>query len=283
AWLAQRRSRWTGLRAWFLPGADGSPPRVENLRLVARRAITTLLQVLERITESRRRASSAVADFRELARWFAHAPSEDDCHRLFSAAFGLGPARHAHLTHPDPELVPTGVPWRDAPSVPVSPLLRTAGRAEKVARTGRVRDVDALKRQRAERARAQQEELRRAMARLGTGGPVRLSAFGTLEQATFERLLDLLGRALSARPDSTGVRRASTPDGKVEVVLRAPREGAVATLRTSRGVLIGPDYLVDISAPGLVGNGQGAASDSPRGGGASGAPDGFSPHEETGT
>ncbi|MCZ0971099.1 DUF2397 family protein [Streptomyces albulus] len=94
-----------GLRAWFLPD-DGTHPRIEQLHDIARRAIVSLLQVLERINESRRRSSSAVQDFRELARWFAAASEEDDLHRLWSAAFGLGSARHAHLAHPDPELIP---------------------------------------------------------------------------------------------------------------------------------------------------------------------------------
>lgn len=248
-WLAHRRSRWAGLRAWFLP-ADGKPPRSEDLHLVARRAIVALLQVLDRISESRLRATSAVADFRELARWFALAPTEDDLHRLYAAAFGLGSARHAHLTHPDPELVSSSTAWQGSPPVPVSPLLRTAGRTEKIARTGRVRDVAALKRERAERARAQQAELRQAWRELDTGGAVRLSSFAELNHATFERLLDLLGRALAAGPDSTGARRAATADGKVEVVLSPPRDSSTATLHTPRGVFRGPDYVVDIAAPG---------------------------------
>lgn len=89
--------------------------------------IVALLQVLDRITESRKRASSVVADFRELARRFAAAPTDDDLHRLWSAAFGLGPARHAHLTHPDPEPVASSASWPDAPAVPVSGLLRGSG------------------------------------------------------------------------------------------------------------------------------------------------------------
>lgn len=248
-WLAHRRSRWAGLRAWFLP-TDGTRPRSEDLHLVARRAIVALLQVLDRISESRLRATSAVADFRELARWFALAPTDDDLHRLYAAAFGLGSARHAHLAHPDPELISSSTAWHEAPPVPVSPLLRTAGRTEKISRTGRVRDVTALKRERAERARAQRAELRRAWRELDTGGAVRLSAVGELDYATFERLLDLLGRALAAAPGSTGTRRATTADGRVEIVLSPPRDAATATLRTPRGVFWGPDYVVDITAPG---------------------------------
>ena len=247
AWLAHRRARWEGLRAWFLP-SDGAAPRVDQLHLVARRAIITLLQVLDRIVESRRRASSAVIDFRELARWFTVVPAQDDLHRLWSTVFGLSPARHAHLAHPDPELVSSSTSWLEAPGVPVSPLLRSAGRTERFSRTGRVRDVAALKLARAERARAERAELDAAWSMLDTDGTVRLSDFARLDHAVFERLLDLLGRALSSAPDTSGTRRATTSDGRVEIVLRSPRDGRVAHLSTPRGHFGGPDYQIDVSA-----------------------------------
>ncbi|MGW0546143.1 TIGR02677 family protein [Streptomyces altiplanensis] len=251
-WLARRRARWEGLRAWFLP-ADGSPARVEQLHHVARRAIVTLLQVLDRITESRRRSTGAVQDFRELARWFAAAPTDHDLHRLWSTAFGLGPSRHAHLAHTDPELTAATESWRDAPPVEVSALLRTSGRTERFTRTGRVRDVAELKAARAERARAERAELEAAWSLLRTQAPVRLSHFGALDHEVFERLMDLLGRALAVRPDSTGVRRAVTGDGRVEVVLRPPAAGAApAVLRTPRGTLTGPDFVVEVHTAGTV-------------------------------
>ncbi|MET8539242.1 TIGR02677 family protein [Kitasatospora sp. NPDC004799] len=251
AWLERRRARWEGLRAWFRP-ADGSRPRAEQLHDVARRAIVTLLQVLDRITESRRRSSSAVQDFRELARWFAAAPGEDHLHRLWSAAFGLGPARHAHLAHPDPELVPSSATWAEAPPVEVSTLLRTSGRTERFTRTGKVRDIGGIKAARVENARKERAELEAAWDVLGTGGPVRLSGFGTLDHTVFERLLDLLGRALAVRPDVDGARRAVTSDGRVEIVLRALPDGGRAVLQTPRGALEGPDYLVEIRNPSTI-------------------------------
>ena len=251
AWLEHRRARWGGLRAWFLPG-DGTEPRVEQLHLVARRAIITLLQVLDRITESRRRTSSAAADFRELARWFSVAGRQDDLHRLWSTMFGLSPARHAHLSLPDPELAGSSMSWRDAPPVAVSPLLRSAGRTERFSRTGRVRDVAAIKAARAERARAQRAELEAAWSLLDTGGTVRLAAFGRLDHALFERLLELLGGALAAGPDSSGLRRATTVDGRIEILLKPPPDGAIATLATPRGTFRGPDYEIRIRAPGAA-------------------------------
>ncbi|MCX4680149.1 TIGR02677 family protein [Streptomyces sp. NBC_01433] len=249
-WLARRQARWDGLRAWFLP-VDGSAARVEQLHHVARRAIVTLLQVLDRITESRRRSTGAVQDFRELARWFAAAPGEDDMHRLWATAFGLGPSRHAHLAHADPELVPVTESWRDAPPVEVSALLRTSGRTEQFSRTGRVRDVAALKAARAERARMERAELEAAWSLLRTEAPIRLSHVGALDHEVFERLLDLLGRALATRPDASGTRRAVTGDGRVEVVLRPAADGlAPAVLRTSRGALTCPDYLLEVRMAG---------------------------------
>jgi uncharacterized protein (TIGR02677 family) len=245
-WIERRRSRWAGLRAWFLP-VDDSPARVEQLHTVARRAIVALLQVLDRITESRKRASSAVADFRELARRFAAAPTDDDLHRLWSAAFGLGAARHAHLVHPDPELVASSASWRAAPPVPVSALLRGSGRVERFTRTGRMRDVAAVRAARAERARRERAEALAAWDALATDGPVRLSSFVRLDHEVFERLLDLLGRALSSAALTDGTRRSVTADGRMEIVLLPPLPGAApAVLRTPRGRFEGPDYTVDI-------------------------------------
>ncbi|ATY14945.1 TIGR02677 family protein [Amycolatopsis sp. AA4] len=249
-WLAHRRARWDGLRAWFLP-SDAAQPRVEQLHVVARRAIVTLLQVLDRITESRRRASSAAADFRELARWFAVVPAQGDLHRLWSTVFGLSSARHAHLAHPDPELTSSTTSWEDAPPVEVSPLLRTSGKTERFSRTGKVRDVAAIKAARAEQARAERAELEAAWDLLDTGGPVRLSAFGRLDHAVFERLLDLLGRALGIAPGRGGVRQSTTSDGRIEILLRPPADGAVARLSTPRGLFHGPDYEVEIRTGGV--------------------------------
>ena len=249
AWLEHRRARWEGLCLWFDP-PDGRPARAEQLHAVARRAVVSLLQVLDRITESRQRSSSAVQDFRTLARWFATLPEEDDLHRLWGAAFGLTPARHAHLGHADAELVQTTASWASAPPVEVSPLLRRSGRTERFTRTGRVRDVVAVRRERQVRARAERAELEAAWRRLHTGGPVRLSDLGQLDHAGFERLLDLLGRALAGRADSTGTRRATTSDGRVEILLRPTGDGGLAVLTTPVGQFSGPDHVIDVRPAG---------------------------------
>ncbi|MEV0628931.1 TIGR02677 family protein [Nonomuraea wenchangensis] len=292
-WLEERAVRWEALRTWF--AEDGGARRLHD---VARQAVVALLESLDRIADARRRPAGAAADFRALARWFAAAPTEDDAHRLWDAAFGLGSARHAHLGHADPELVPAGVPWARAEPVEVSALLRSRGRTERMGRTGRVRDVTALRAERRARAARERAALEAAWSSLtttgssgppsavapaspppdgppssGAGGPglsgggvlgaagaggagpsgigaMRLSRLGELDHDGLGRLLDLLGRALAERPDSTGFRRAVTADGRIEIVLRDPEDGAVAELRTPEGRFRGPDYLIDLRAPG---------------------------------
>lgn len=236
-WLAHRRERWVQLRAWL----GGAVPRLDELRDVARRAIVRLLRGMEPGA-----GSGAATDFRQLARWFATAGDEDEMHRLWAAAFGLGPARHAHLAHEDPELVAVSTPWEQAPQVRVSALLRSSGRTESFTRTGKVRDVRQLAELRRARARQERAELEAAWQRLASDGAVRLSAFGELESGEFDRLLDLLGRALATSADSTGARRAMTGDGGAELVLRDAGDDREAVLRTTRGSLRGKDFVVDV-------------------------------------
>lgn len=249
AWLEQRAAKWDGLRAWFRP-VDGTAGRVTALQDMARRAIVALMRVLERHAETRRHASSAAADFRALARAFSAYSDPVDVHRLAAAAFGLWSARHLHIGLVDDDVVPAATPWAAAPRVPVSPYLRTRGRVEHVARAAGVRDVTELRRSRQQRAARERAELEAAWDRLGTSGAVRLSSLGELELGRFERLLDLIGRALSSTKDSTGHRRGITADGRVEMVLRDPGDGARATVYTPRGAFTGPDYVLDVEVSG---------------------------------
>ena len=255
AWRAERSRRWEALRAWFAPatqtganraGGAAEQPRIEALVGLAREAILQLLRVLERRWESRRRSASVAEDFRALARFFALAPGESDAHRLFNAAFGAWPARHAHLACPDRETVAVSTSWSDAPPVDVPPVLRMGGQ---VGTPVRIRPVPDPRRLRAARQREQAEALGRAVelrSGLVTPGPVRLSSFGILPRDAFAELLDLVGRALGAPVASDGSRRIVSADGQVEVVLRDPPEGRFAHLGTEAGVMTAPDFIVQI-------------------------------------
>lgn len=246
-WVDRARAHWSGLEAWFAP-PDGAAARAEQLSATARRAIVSLLQVVDRMRNARRRPSSAQADFRRLAQLFATASHDDDLHRLWRAAFGLHPARHTHVGHADPDVIPRGTSWAEAEAVPVSALLRESGLVEKFARPTRVRDVSELRRERAERARAERIAAERAVRALGADGPVRISQLSLLGDPVFAALLDLLGRAV-AQPPRAGMLRALSSDGLVEITLRPPPGGDRARIRTATGELDCPDFEITIAAP----------------------------------
>ncbi|MGI8685188.1 MAG: TIGR02677 family protein [Acidimicrobiales bacterium] len=250
-WLGERRRRWEALRAWFAPGAGAAaPPRIGALLDVARTAIVELLRVLERRWDSRRRAASVADDYRALARLFAVAPGDAEAHRLFAAAFGLWPARHAHLPSLDGEARAPSTSWLAADPVDVAPALRTTGDFTQRGRARSVADPSFLRaaRQRDQAAAlAAHDELRAALV---TQGAVRLSSFARLPAEAFRELLALLAAGLDAPLDSDGARRALSADGRVEVVLRDPGDGRTARLSTDEGVLHGPDLAVSITLDG---------------------------------
>jgi len=251
-WLAERARRWGALRAWFAP-TDNTPPQIENLLDIARTAIVELLRVLERRWDGRRRSSSIAADFRRLAELFAQAPGEAEAHRLFSVAFGLWPARHAHLGPADGEGRAPSTPWGAATPVDVAPALRTTGTLANVGRARAVADpaqVRALRQQAQAALLATHDQLRMALV---TDGAVRLSAFGRLPVDAFGELLALLALALDAAKGHDGTRRSLSVDGRVEIVVRDPGDGGVASVTSDDGTLRGPDLLVSISLIGDVG------------------------------
>jgi Protein of unknown function (DUF2397) len=78
----------------------------------------------------------------------------------------------------------------------------------------------------------------------------------------FDRLLELLGRALTTGPDRSGTRRTTTSDGRIEIVLRAAAPGRIAVLTTPLGTFSGPDYEIEVRVPG-VGQRQAASGGQP--------------------
>jgi uncharacterized protein (TIGR02677 family) len=246
AWLAERERHWQGLRVWFSPAGSGAP-LIVGLLDVARTAIVELLRVLERRWDSRRRSASISHDFQTLARWFGSAPCDEDAHRLFAAAFGLWSSRHAHLRAGDGEERAPTTSWLTASSAEVAPALRTTGSLAQRGRASRIGDPSVL---RAYRQRIQAEELAahdEVRAALTTNGTVRLSTFGRLPENSFAELLALLSVGLDAPLGSDGARRALSADGRIEVVLGAPRDSQMATISTGTGVLRGPDFHVSIT------------------------------------
>lgn len=244
-------SRWSGIWSWFC-GDRVHPSQSSLLRQRARKAIPDLLATISVLQERRAGRSDRSADFRTLARWFAQAPSEDDAHRLWRAAFGLSSSRH--FTGEPPEGATAGESWLDAPPQVITARLRTTGRYERRGGPARIRDRSEERRQLAEQVAAEREQTDAARQRLATGRAARLSSLGELDRGEFSLFLRVLGDALSAGPPGPdGVVTTRTADGALEIVLRPLDDGTVAEIKTAAGVLRGPDHeitITDITEPG---------------------------------
>ncbi len=243
--LARWEGRWQGLRRWFI-GAGG-PSQAEILRARAREAVPALLFTLQNLNDRRLSKSDRVADWQTLALWFAEAPEEDDCHRLWRTAFGLAPARHLRVnreTLDQREQEPVGprVSWLDAEPLWITPRLRATGQAAAKGQAKSVRDRSQQKAELAKMAAEQAGQIEAARRLLARGERMRLSEFEELDAAAFELLLDLLGEALGAENGE-----AFSTDGALAISLEiSPELAGRAELRTPSGILCGRDRWVTI-------------------------------------
>jgi uncharacterized protein (TIGR02677 family) len=190
---------------------------------------------------------SVANDFRTLAGWFATASGEDEAQALFSAAFGVWPARHAHLLPVDGEERAPSTKWAEAGPVDVAPALRSSGSLSFRGRAARVDDPSpdrAWRQRRQAEALAAHDDLR---ASLTTRGRVPLSSFSRLPVDAFDELLDLLATGLDAPQTEDGSRRALSIDGSVEIILWPPTDGTLVAIETDDGRFGSPDFGVSIT------------------------------------
>lgn len=242
--LEPLRRQWRGVRSWFSE-ADGQPEfRLLDNKLTE--AIEWILRTVQRLTERRSQRVDRSEEYRHLARLFAGS-SDEDCHAIFHAAFGLFPPRHFGCPAEDPELVDASTSFWDAPAVPIEAHLRNpVRRARGAGRGSRVIDNDLARHALRERRLREREQLDLALRQLTSDRPLRLSDVGTLDEVAFDHLLSWLGRALET-PPAAGRRQAESSDGSVLIVLRNPDEpGRRTTLSTPVGDFTGPDYELEI-------------------------------------
>lgn len=244
AWLR----RWGGLRAWFL-GTSTTPAQADLLRQRALTSIRELLAAAAALNERRTGRSDRAADYRALARWFADAPGDDACHRLWRAAFGASSSRHLTvdgdtLARREDEPVAAATSWREAEPVRISPRLRATGHHERRGRLHAVSDRTdgqaALRRLLAE----ERTDLA-ALELLPRGRPLRLSEL-RLDAEAFAVLLDLLSDALAASAPTGGRIETESRDGSLRIVLDPPVDGRQATIPTPHGHLRGPDHVLTL-------------------------------------
>jgi uncharacterized protein (TIGR02677 family) len=245
------RNRWRGLDDWFTSRDAGHhPSQARQLRQAAVTAIKQLIDAVGLLNERRSGRSDRSADFRVLARWFAEAPDDEAAHRLWRTAFGLCPARHLSVTSETAAAwhdFPPGTAWRDAPPIRISPQLRKTGTYERRGKPNQVRDRSAEREFLRRRAEREAAETAAARQRLGTAGPTLLSDLDVLDPRAFRLFLALLGDALAARkPGHTEVKTVTT-DGTLEVRLSLVPDGGTATIRTTDGLLTGPEHVIEIT------------------------------------
>jgi uncharacterized protein (TIGR02677 family) len=222
---AELLERWAGLRAWFVGDQDaGSPWRTLNNQVID--AVRAVLAIAERLIERRSQRIDRAAVLLHLAAQVAAAPAGEPTAWL-RAAFGLRSPRHVGIPHSDDEqLTDRGrVSWLEAPPAPVVAHLRTPGvRAPGSGRGAQIADLSEGRRRFEERRRAEHQELAGLLARLSTGGPIKLSSLARVNQSEFRHVLAWIGRAYESPAGPDGIRRAHSTDGRATIALREPQD-----------------------------------------------------------
>jgi uncharacterized protein (TIGR02677 family) len=240
----QWRERWSGLWSWFV-GDRAHPSQATLLRQRARKAIPDLLATISVLQDRHAGRSDRSADFRELARWFATATSDDDAHRLWRAAFGLSSSRH--LGGEATDEVVAGTAWSDAAPVRIAARLRATGHYQRRGGPRKVVDRSAGRQLLSEQATAERAQTEAAIGALATGRPTRLGDVRRLDRHEFPLFLRLLGEALAAGPPGRdGTTVARTSDGALEVTLTRIPGGGTITIDTDDGLLHGPDHEITV-------------------------------------
>lgn len=243
------REKWTGLRRWFV--ADDGPSQAELLRARARSAIPALLTAVSQINDRRASRADRAADFATLARWFAEAPDEADCHRLWRAAFALSPARHLRinaetLDRRAAHAEPPQTSWLEGAPIWLSPRLRQHGRSASRGPAAATIDRSAEKARLKELARAQAAQIARARERLTNAGRRRLGELGPLDEPEFRLFLELLGHALTLQPARHGAIDVESADGTLRIRLEPIVGGGEVALATPLGEFRGRDHWIEI-------------------------------------
>ena len=244
------RQRWVGLRRWFT-SPDGAS-QAELLRARTRAAIPALLTAISSLNERRTQRTDRAADFMTLARWFATAPDDSACHRLWRTASALSPARHLRIDDATVAARESAgesarTSWLKGVPVAISPRLRKTGRSTPRGGPRAVIDRSIEKAHLAELVRRETEQVLRARHRLGRTRTLRLAELGPLDPSEFNLFLDLLGEALARKAEDGAPIDAFSSDGSLRVRLEPVPGAPWTTLETAHGRFSGPDHTVTIT------------------------------------
>lgn len=248
---ARWQGRWNGLYGWFI-GTPGRPAQAERLRARALAAIPALLERVRRMHDQRANRADRSTDFLTLARWFAHAPTNDDLHRLWRVAFVLTSCRHLRVNATTlqawAELDDRQRPsWEDCPPYIITIAQWRRGRSGPRGAPPSIIDRTAARRVLRERADAEARALRAARSALASLTPCFLAELPELDAPGFEVLLDAIGEAFAQIAPSETSAEATTADGGLHVRIQLPATKAeLATIHTVEGILRGPDLRLTL-------------------------------------
>ncbi|HEY5195757.1 MAG TPA: TIGR02677 family protein [Solirubrobacteraceae bacterium] len=243
----QLAAQWAGVRTWFVGDdhAASSPWRTLDENVVE--AIRALLDIAERLIARRTDRVDRASVLLHLAGLATSAP-EGTAVEVARRAFGLLQPRHVGVPEGDLEDVasPGRTPWSAAPPAPVVAHMRrpgvpTPGRG----RSARILDLAGGHARMMERRHAERVELEAVLRRFADRSPLTLSVLDELDAASFGHFLGWVSRAYET-PAVDGRRRASSSDGRADIVLVAPADGARTLLRVPHGRLDTPDYRVEV-------------------------------------
>jgi hypothetical protein len=99
-----------------------------------------------------------------------------------------------------------------------------------------------------ERRRAEYRELSELLARLSSGGAIRLSQLLEVNRSEFRHLLAWIGRAYESPAGADGRRRAHSTDGRATIALREPADPRRqrTKLHAPHGTLELPDFELEV-------------------------------------
>ncbi len=241
-WIDERLRYLSDLEAWF--ESDGT---VARLIASASGAVYTMLIAIDRRYIAQRRGSDLGADFRMLAHSLHRQESDPDARRVYAAAFGDWPARHA-VADQAREDVSHGTPADVGVTARTEAV--TLREHERPGRTsGPPRKVPQLADQRAgavAAAVADAQRRQRLAALLVTPGEVGLEYLAGVPGDAVMLLLAAIEVAVSRVDDVGGAYRAPIDGTSLTVEVRAGVAGRRVSVRLAEGVLSGPDLRIRV-------------------------------------
>lgn len=204
--LDELRQGWTNIRRWFV-GVVTTPSELTLLERATKDAIARIVRSAIRIQERKRSGLSRKKELEHLAGWFASVETVDEAHQLSAHVFGLFPTRHLQGEDlRDSDRADLSM-WDERPMVR---MLRSRSRKRgERQQADAVRDNERRKRREREVFKLRQAEEWKMIAVLVERRSVYISELGPVTAKERMRLLQWIGRCMTAGNSNTFV----TPEG----------------------------------------------------------------------